>query len=128
VRNTLLFALLCVVIVIVQLKIGFVVLDRWGDDGFIRWGGLAVFTLGIFGLFIGDSQKILRKGRFWVLVAILLVGHLTVFAIVLTHVEEWKLTWFMVMAIEYPLFLFLRNKFVHVPRQNSIRGQNGPDE
>jgi len=44
--------------------------------------------------------------------AILMMGHLAAFAIVLTHVEEWRLSWFMVMVIEAPLFYFIRNKFV----------------
>jgi hypothetical protein len=79
-------------------------------------GGLGGFTFGIFGLFVGDSAKVLREWRFWVLVAILLLAHLTAFVIVLSHVEEWKLTWFMVMVVEYPLFLFLRDKFVSLSR------------
>ena len=112
VRNALLFSLLCVVIAVVQLKIGFMVLDRWGDDGFIRWGGLAGFTLVLFGCFVGDSEKFLRERRFWVVTAVLLSAHLAAFAIILTHVAEWKLTWFMVMVIEYPVFLFFRDKFV----------------
>jgi peptidoglycan/LPS O-acetylase OafA/YrhL len=106
------FAFLCVLTAFTLIEITFVVEDRWGHDAFIRWGGLTGFTLLLFGFLVGDSQKFLRKWWFWVMTAILLVGHLAVFAIVLTHVEEWKLTWFMVMAIEYPLFLFLRDKFV----------------
>jgi len=97
---------------LVFLRIAFAVQDKWGHDGFIRWDGLAGFTLGLFGLFVAESQKFLRKRRFWVVTGILLMGHLAVFAIVLTHVEEWKLGWFMLMVFEYPLFFFLRNNFV----------------
>jgi hypothetical protein len=97
---------------LVFLKIAFVVEDKWGHDAFIRWDGLAGFTLLLFGFFVCDSEKLLRKWRFWVMTAILMMGHLAAFAIVLTHVEEWRLSWFMVMVIEAPLFYFIRNKFV----------------
>jgi peptidoglycan/LPS O-acetylase OafA/YrhL len=110
-RKYFLLLLLGALIALAGLKMAFVVEDRWGHDAFIRWFGLAAFTLGLFALFVSESQKLLRKRRFWVVTAILLAGHLAAFAIVLTHVEEWKLTWFMVMVIEYPLLLFLRNKF-----------------
>ena|ERR1035437_20028 len=111
-RDYFLLILLGVLIFFVGLKIAFVVLDKWGHDAYIRWDGLAGFTLGLFVLFIAESEKFLRKWRFWLLVAILLAVHLTGFAIVLTHVEEWRLTWFMVMVFEAPLFFFLRNRFV----------------
>jgi hypothetical protein len=111
-RDYFLLILLGALVFLVLLRIGFAVLDKWGHDAYIRWDGLAGFTLGLFGLFVCDSEKFLRKWRFWVVTAILLMGHLAAFAIVLTHVEEWRLTWFMVMVIEYPLFLFLRDKFV----------------
>ena len=112
VRNSLFFVLLCVLVAFAFLGMAFVVEDRWGHDAFIRWGGLAGFTLGLFALFVSDSEKFLRRRRFWMVTAILLAGHLAAFEVVLTHVEEWKLMWFMVMVVEYPLFLFLRDKFV----------------
>jgi len=92
------------------LKLTFLVQDRWGHDAFIRWGGLTGFTLGLFALFIADSEKFLGKIRFWVMTATLLAIHLTLFGILLTHVPEWKLMWFMVMVLEYPVFLFFRAK------------------
>ncbi len=112
VRNLLLIVFVSALIAFALLGIGFVVIDRWGHDAFIRWGGLAGFTLGLFGFFIGDSEKILRQWRFWALFAILLVVHLTAFVIVLLHIEEWRLTWFMVIVVEYPFFRFFRDKFV----------------
>jgi hypothetical protein len=111
-RDYFLLILLGILIFLVFLRIAFVVVDKWGHDAFIRWDGLAGFTLGLFGLFVAESEKFLRKWRFWLLVAILLAAHLTGFAIVLTHAEEWRMTWFMVMVFEYPIFFFLRNKFV----------------
>jgi hypothetical protein len=111
-RNYLVLGLLGTLISLLLLRIAFVVEDRWGHDAFIRWFGLALFTLVSFAVFVCDSERVLRSWRFWALSAILLALHLIGFWIVLTHVEEWKLSWFMVMVIEYPLFLFLRNKFV----------------
>ncbi|HEV2134550.1 MAG TPA: hypothetical protein VGR47_09805 [Terracidiphilus sp.] len=86
----------------------FLIEGRWGHDAFIRWGGLAGFTAVLFGYFITDSRQYFRERRFWILTAVLLSVHLTVFAFVLTHVEEWKLMWFMVMLFEYPVFVYLR--------------------
>jgi len=110
-KGYLLFALLGGFISLVLLRIAFMVEDLWGHEAFIRWDGLGGFTLGLFGLFVCDSEKFLRKPRFWVMVAILLVLHLVVFILILTHVDEWKLTWFMVMVTEYPPFLLLRERF-----------------
>lgn len=112
VRNYLLIILLSFPIAFAFLAMVFVVEGRWGDEAFIRWGGLAGFTIVSFGFFIGNSEKVLRQRRFWVLFGIFLVAHLTVFAIVLSRVEEWRLPWFMVMVFEYLPFRFLRHKFV----------------
>jgi hypothetical protein len=111
-RDYFLLILLGALIFLVFLRIAFAVQDKWGHDAFIRWEGLAGFTLGLFGLFVAESEKFLRIWRFWVVTAILLMGHLAAFAIVLTHIEEWRLSWFMVMVFEAPLFFFLRDKFV----------------
>ena len=99
-RNYLVLGLLGTLISLVLVKIAFVVEDKWGDDAFIRWVGLAIFTLVSFAVFVGDSERFLRNWRFWALSAILFVAHLTGFAIVLAHVEEWKLSWFMVLPWE----------------------------
>jgi hypothetical protein len=114
--------LLGAVVALVFLKIGFVVEDNWGHDAFIRWFGVAGFTLAVFALFVCNSEKLLRNWRFWTLSATLLAIHLTGFAIVLTHVEEWKLSWFMVMVIEYPVFLLLRDKFVRANASVEMTG------
>ena len=117
-RKTHLFYVFCALlgfpIAFAFLKIGFVIQDKWGHDAYIRWDGLSGFTLLLFGFFVSESLQFLRKWRFWVVTAILLAAHLAAYAVVLTHVEEWRLTWFMVMVIEYPLFLFLRDKLVNL--------------
>jgi len=91
------------------LGIVFLIEGTWGHDAFIRWGGLAGFTAGLFGYFVKESREYFRVRRFWTLTAVLLIVHLMAFAIVLTHLAEWKLMWFMVMALEYPVFIYLRS-------------------
>lgn len=88
----------------------FVVEGKWGHEAFIRWGGLTGFTAALFAFFVKENREYFRERRFWMLTAALLVVHLTAFAIVLTHVEEWKLMWFMVMVFEYPVFLYARSR------------------
>jgi peptidoglycan/LPS O-acetylase OafA/YrhL len=79
-------------------------------DAFIKWGGLAFMTAVLFGYFISKSGQFLREWKFWALTAILLSVHLAAFAVILTHVDEWKLLWFVGMAIEYPVFVFFRSR------------------
>jgi hypothetical protein len=88
---------------------GFAVGDKWGSAAFLRWGGLTGFTAVLFALFIGESSQLLREARFWILTTTLLVIHLIAFITLLLLIKEWRLTWFMVMAFEYPVFLYLRS-------------------
>jgi hypothetical protein len=93
----------------------FVIQGKWGHEAFIRWGGLAGFTSGLFGYFINESRQYLRSQTFWVLIALLLIVHLVAFVILLVYMEEWRLMWFMVMILEYPGFIYSRN---HLPSCN----------
>ena len=86
---------------------------KLGRADFIRWGGLTVYTAILFGLFIQESKQFVRVTRFWILMAALLVVHLTAFVILLLLIKDWRLMWFMVMAFEYPVFLYLRSCFAH---------------
>jgi hypothetical protein len=86
----------------------FVIQGKWGHGAFIRYGGLAGFTLVLFGYFVGDSRSQLRERRFWLLIALLLATHLAFFIAILAHVDEWRLMWFTGMALVYPIILFLR--------------------
>lgn len=76
---------------------------------YIRWGGLLLFTIFIFGFFINASRKYLRERRFWLLTSLLLGMHVAAFITILLRIDEWKLLWFNVMLFELPPFLFLRN-------------------
>lgn len=82
------------------------------DDGFVRWGGLLVNTVVIFGYFISDSRSSLRLPSFWAMVCLLFVAHTSAFSLVLLHVKTWKLIWFLVMYPELLLFAFVRNSFL----------------
>jgi hypothetical protein len=108
VRDMLVIAPLVVVFVALSIFFAFSV----SDESYIKWGGLAVDTAVVFGLFLKYSQRLLRKRKFWVLTLILLTVHLAVFVLILTHVDEWKLVWFTPMAAELPLFLLLRNRLL----------------
>ena len=110
VRTFLLYAIVCVLIALAFLKISSIVEDHWGRDALFKWGGLTLFTLILFLFFIGASERYLHSRRFWVVTAILLVGHLGVFALVLTHVDGWRELWF--IFLEYPIFVFLRETFI----------------
>jgi hypothetical protein len=79
---------------------------------FIRWGGLFVFTTFIFGFFINDSRRFLRKKRFWLLTAVLLGAHYFVFLFILLRVSDWKLLWFCVVILELPPFTLVRNRLI----------------
>lgn len=82
---------------------------RFGHDAYIRWFGLVVFTTLLFGLFLKNSRELFRMRRFWEVTAVLLMVHLLVFVAILTHVEEWRLPWFTVMAFEYPVLNFFKS-------------------
>ena len=90
--------------------ITFFVQAKWGHDAFIRGFGLVGFTLGLFGFFLQESRELFHVRRFWEVTGALLIIHLLVFTVVLLHVEEWRLPWFMVMVFEYPLFVFFRSR------------------
>lgn len=79
-------------------------------DAFIRWGGLAVNTVVLYGYFVANSRLFFRRWSFWAMTTIFLCVHLAAFGTLLVHVEEWKLIWFTVMALEYPVLAFCRNR------------------
>ena len=82
----------------------------FGHDAFIKWGGLSMTTLALFGLFINDSRPLLRTPRFWKVTAILFALHTIAWIVVLMHVREWGLLWFGVMVFELPTFIFARDR------------------
>ena len=106
------------VLIIVAVLIGLLILCAFfassvSHEVYIRWGGLALDTAVLFGLFINYSRQFFRQLQFWVLTAVLLAVHLTAFAIVLTHIAQWQLMWFLVMVLEYPVLAFSRNRLLN---------------
>lgn len=83
-----------------------------GHETFIKWGGLIINTLVLFGYFIADSRSLWRCLSFWLLVCALLSIHLAVFSALLVHIVQWKLIWFMVMYLEIPVFVLCRKRFL----------------
>ena len=75
-----------------------------------RWGGLAANTAVVYGYFLANSRSFFRQRAFWAITGTALAVHLVIFAIVLTHVAQWRLLWFMVMLLEIPVLLALRNR------------------
>lgn len=110
VRDVLTIVPLVLVFVAVSIFFAFSV----SDEAYIRWGGLTLDTAVVFGLFIKYSRQFLKARRFWGLTFALLAVHLVAFILILMHVEEWKLVWFTPMAVELPLFLFLRNRILSI--------------
>jgi len=110
VRIFLLYAIASVVIALALLKTSSVVEDQWGHDALFKWGSLTLFTLILFLFFIGASENYFGSRRFWVMTTILLIVHLTVFTLVLAHVDGWGVTW--LIFFEYPIFVFLREALV----------------
>jgi hypothetical protein len=96
------FAFVGVLIVVAQKGVS--------HDAYIRWGGLALNTAILFGYFIADSRQFFRRWQFWALTAVLLSVHLAGFIVVLTHVAEWKLLWFLVIIFEFPVLVFFRSR------------------
>ena len=74
------------------------------EDAFIRWGELLLFTVPLFGYFIALHRREFQRPMFWFLTAVFLSAHLTIFAIILTHIAHWRLIWFLPMYLEAPVF------------------------
>jgi peptidoglycan/LPS O-acetylase OafA/YrhL len=68
-------------------------------DAYDRWGGLAIFTTGMFGYLIRRSRRYWREGAFWAATTFLLLIHLISYSIVLTSVEHWNGIWFLLISI-----------------------------
>ena len=102
--------LVIVPIVVSFLAISIVFAFSVTHEVYIKWGGLALDTTVLYGLFVNYSRALFRNWRFWAMTAFALVVHLCGFAIVFNQVDEWRLSWFTVMAVEYPFLILLRDR------------------
>src|SRR5579884_1609144 len=96
----------------IALAIGFAIIwyahygDPHGGEKLAKWGGLAGNTALLYGAAVKAYGAAWRNWRFWAALLALLDAHLTVFVLVLTHVEHWKAVWFLPMyLIEAPLLI-----------------------
>ncbi len=80
-----------------------------GHDAYVKWGGLSLYTAGVFGFFLNSSKRYLRTLKFWKLTSLLLVAHLAGWIVLLTHLDRWGLLWFSPMVMELPIFWYLRD-------------------
>ncbi len=67
-------------------------------DSLVKWGGLTVNTVALFGWVIKQSRQFWRKKAFWWTMAGLLSVHLAGFWVILINVEHWRLFWFFVIC------------------------------
>jgi hypothetical protein len=79
-------------------------------ETYIKLGGLILTTAVLYGVFIGTSRSFFHMWKFLAFTVAALIVHLTAFTIVLAHVDDWKLTWFTVMVVEYPVLAALRDQ------------------
>jgi hypothetical protein len=68
------------------------------NDSLVKWGGLTINTLALFGWVIKQSRQFWRKKVFWWTIAGLLTVHLASFWVILSNVERWRLFWFFVIC------------------------------
>jgi hypothetical protein len=106
-RDQLLYTLLgYVLIVAIMVAMGaaiaagtlWAVNHRVSDDSLVKWGGLALNTLAIFGWVIKQSRRRWRNRVFWWTLTGILVMHLATFWVILINVEHWRMAWFLVIC------------------------------
>jgi hypothetical protein len=71
--------------------------DHWTPR--LIWLQLAVFTVLTFGLLVSEFRPSWNRASFWVALLALLGAHVALYAVVLAHVSEWRLVWFMIVGI-----------------------------
>jgi hypothetical protein len=101
--------LIIVPIVLFLSVLGIVFASQVSHDTYIRWGGLGLVTAVMFAIFVYDSRALLRVRRFWIATVVLLTIHLAIWILFLSHVGEWKLAWFLIMILEAPALVYLRD-------------------
>jgi hypothetical protein len=79
---------------------------------YIRWGGLVLTLIVVFGILILKSQRFHRIRSFWVLITIFVTLNLAIFGTILVHASEWELPWFGIILIEIPIFIMFRDNLL----------------
>jgi len=58
---------------------------------FVKWAGLTVNTLALFGYVIKEARRFWRVSVFWATIGGLLFIHIGAFSLILGNVERWRL-------------------------------------
>jgi len=74
--------------------------DGSGTELIGKWVGLAGETMILFGYAIRAHRRFVRRLSFWLVILALLGVHLSVFIVILSKVEHWKVLWFL---LAYPV-------------------------
>jgi hypothetical protein len=86
-----------------------------GNQDILRWGGLLLNTLLLFGFVIKQSRPFWHAWAFWVILASMLVLHVLVFCVILQRTQHWNASWFLLMyPVEVPLIVIVLDWGVHV--------------
>jgi len=82
----------------------------WNEVGFMNALNVTGNTLVLFGLFIAYSRSLWRKPSFWVLIGLLVLGHLLLVWSILTRYGGWKpVWWYELTLVEALVVLFCRS-------------------
>ena len=95
IRDVVIYILIGVVVVIGAY---WVALQNVSEDSLVKWGGLSVNTLALFGWVIKQSRRFWRKKAFWWTIATLLFVHVAGFWMILRKASQWRLAWFFLIC------------------------------
>jgi hypothetical protein len=73
-------------------------LQKVPEDSLVRWGGLGMNTLALFGWVIKQYRRCWRNTVFWVTLGTLLIIHTAVFYLILKNVPQWRLAWYLLTS------------------------------
>ena len=83
-----------------------------------QWLSLIFFTAILYGTFIALSRPLYRIRSFWIVTITSFLVHVSLFAAILTHVDQWRPMWSAVMFLEAPMLDALKRRFVHPTHKN----------
>ena len=92
-----------------------------------KWIGLIIETPVLFGYAIFDHRRFHKRSSFWLVILALIVVHISIFLVVLSHLEVWSPLWFVVLfpienvCIEATLVVTGHRDTTPVVRKKSFR-------
>jgi cytochrome bd-type quinol oxidase subunit 2 len=80
------------------------VIHHVSDQFVVKWGGLVLNTLALFGWIVKQCRAFWHSKVFWYTIVGLLIVHSVCFWVILRNVQEWRIVWFLAMyPVEVPL-------------------------